>query len=138
MSTIVRMRIIADTSIFLATVLNEPEKHAIITVTLGCELAAPDILPYEIGNALSAAVKRRRLTADEALLVYQCTKEIPVELRTVAIGNALEIACVNGIYAYDAYFLECALRLRAPLLTLDRKMREVAQRLGIKILEVDP
>ena len=62
--------------------------------------------------------------------------EIPVELRTVAIGNALEIACVNNIYAYDAYFLECALGLRAPLLTLDKKMREVAQRLGIKILEV--
>ena len=138
MSTIVRMKIIADTSIFLATVLNEPAKDAIITVTLGYELAAPEILPYEIGNALSAAVKRRRLTADEALLVYQCTMEIPVELRTVAIGNALEIACVNSIYAYDAYFLECALGLRAPLLTLDRKMREVAQRLGIKILEVDP
>ena len=130
------MKIIADTSIFLATVLSEPEKAAVITVTLGCELAAPEILPYEIGNALSAAVKRRRLTAEEALLVYQCTMEIPVELRTVAIGNALEIACVNNIYAYDAYFLECALGLRAPLLTLDKKMREVAQRLGIKILEV--
>ena len=61
---------------------------------------------------------------------------IPVELRIVGIDNALEIACVNNICAYDAYFLECALVLRAPLLTLDRKMRETAQRLGIKILEV--
>jgi predicted nucleic acid-binding protein len=136
MSTIVRVNIIADTSTFLATVLNEPEKTAIIAVTLGHELAAPEILPYEIGNALSAAVKRKRLSADEALHVYQCTMAIPVDLRTVAIDNALGIACVNNIYAYDAYFLECALKLRAPLLTPDRKMREVAQKLGIKILEV--
>ena len=136
MSTIVLMKIIADTNIFLATILNEPEKSVIIEVTLGQELVAPEILPYEIGNALFAGVKRRRLTVNEALHLHQCTMAIPVELRIIDIANALEIACANNIYAYDAYFLECALALRAPLLTLDRKMREIAQGLGIKILEI--
>jgi len=49
---------------------------------------------------------------------------------------ALEITAQYRIYAYDAYFLSCALMLRRPLLTLDRKMQKVAQDMGIKIMEV--
>ena len=61
--TIVQMKIIADTNIFLAVVLEEPEKGRIIQLTAGHELAAPEILPYEIGNALTALVKRKVLNA---------------------------------------------------------------------------
>jgi predicted nucleic acid-binding protein len=39
------------------------------------------------------------------------------------------------MYAYDAYFLECASGLRLPLLTLDRGMKSVARELGIEVLE---
>ena len=38
----------------LATALNKPEKKAIISLTAGHELIAPEILYFEIGNALSA------------------------------------------------------------------------------------
>jgi predicted nucleic acid-binding protein len=40
------------------------------------------------------------------------------------------------MYAYDAYFLDCALRQKAPILTLDSKLKETAQNLRISILEV--
>ena len=39
------------------------------------------------------------------------------------------------IYAYDAYFLDCAVRHKAPLLTLDRKLKTAAQNLNVEILE---
>jgi hypothetical protein len=45
------MKLIVDANIFLAVVLNEPEKDRIIEKTLGIELISPVILPYEIGNA---------------------------------------------------------------------------------------
>lgn len=48
------MKIIADTNTFLAVTLNEPERDKIIQLTSGHDLVAPDILPFEIGNALSA------------------------------------------------------------------------------------
>jgi predicted nucleic acid-binding protein len=41
----------------------------------------------------------------------------------------------HNTYAYDAYFLECALNQRSPLLTLDRQMREIAKNIGIQIME---
>jgi len=129
------MKIIADTNIFLAAALNEPEKKAIISMTIGYELIAPEVLPFEIGNALSAMVKRGRLGNREAALVYEETQKIPVELRGVDIKRALELSCKHKIYAYDAYFLECALVARCPLLTLDTAMRQIATKLGIILLE---
>lgn len=134
--TIVLMKIIADTNTFLAVALNEPERDEIIRLTLGHDLVAPDILPFEIGNALSAMLKRRRLEPDNLLSVWDVTQQIPVDLRSVDIREALKIASQFNIYAYDAYFLMCAISLHGPLITLDRRMNEVAQSLGIQIMEV--
>src|SRR5690625_4607714 len=44
--TIVHMDIVADTNIFLAAVLNKPEKTRIINITSGVSVLAPEILPY--------------------------------------------------------------------------------------------
>lgn len=130
------MKIIADTNTFLAVTLNEPERDTIIKRTLGHDLIAPDILPFEIGNALSAMLKRRRLEPDDLLSVWDATQQIPVDLRSINIRDALKIASQCNIYAYDAYFLACALSLHCPLLTLDRRMIEVAHDLGIQVMEV--
>jgi len=60
---------------------------------------------------------------------------MPVDLRSINMRAALKIATEFKIYAYDAYFLECADRLRSPLLTLDRSMKRIAREMGITILE---
>ncbi|MDA8141683.1 MAG: type II toxin-antitoxin system VapC family toxin [Desulfobacteraceae bacterium] len=129
------MNIVADTNTFLAVALNEPERELIVELTEGANLVAPEVLPFEIGNALTAMLKRNALNADEVLSAWQVVQHIPVDLRHVDIAAALKIASHFGIYAYDAYFLECAQRLRSPLLTLDRGMRRIAKELGIIILE---
>ena len=65
------MNIVADTNIFLAITLNKPEKERIIELTSETSAIAPEILPYEIGNALSAMIKRKRISYDEALSAFQ-------------------------------------------------------------------
>lgn len=130
------MDVVADTNIFLAVVLDEPEKTRIVEATSGVSIAAPEILPYEIGNALSAMVKRRRLTTAPALEAEKATNRIAVRLVPVDVSAALQIALEHNIYAYDAYFLQCAQRLSRPLLTLDRRMKQVAEERGIAIIEV--
>jgi len=77
------------------------------------DLVAPDILPFEIGNALSAMCKRRRLEPDNLLSVWDATQQIPVDLRNVDIREALKIASQFTICAYDAYFLVCAISLHS-------------------------
>ena len=66
---------------------------------------APDILPFEIGNALSAMLKRGSLEPENLLSVWDATQQIPVDLRSVNIREALNIASQFNIYAYDAFFL---------------------------------
>ncbi|MBU4345067.1 MAG: toxin-antitoxin system, toxin component, PIN family protein [Proteobacteria bacterium] len=40
------------------------------------------------------------------------------------------------MYAYDAYFLDCAIRHKVPLLTLDRKLKKAALNLNVETMEV--
>ncbi|MBM2835082.1 MAG: hypothetical protein HW406_2243 [Candidatus Brocadiaceae bacterium] len=42
----------ADASAFPAVVLNESDRDWVINKTLGRKIVSPEILPYEIGNAL--------------------------------------------------------------------------------------
>ena len=51
-------------------------------------------------------------------------------------GNekALKIACKYKIYAYDAYYLEIAHRLKIPLVTFDSTMKKIGLDLKIQIL----
>jgi len=129
------MKITADTNTFIAVALNEPEKKRIIQLTEGHDLIAPDVLPFEVGNALTAMMKKRSLKKEEVASAWDVVQKIPVDLRHTDIKSALRIAIKFNIYAYDAYFLECAENLRSPLLTLDIGMKRVGREIGITILE---
>ena len=129
------MKIIADTNTFIAVALNEPEKAKIIQLTEGHDLFAPDVLPFEIGNALTAMMKKNILKKEEVGSAWEIVQKIPVDLRHTDIKLALSIATKFNLYAYDAYFLQCAENLHSPLLTLDLGMQKVARRMGITILE---
>ncbi|MGB9816426.1 MAG: type II toxin-antitoxin system VapC family toxin [Desulfurococcaceae archaeon] len=50
------------------------------------------------------------------------------------IDKALNIALKAGITIYDSLYTALALDKKTPLLTLDRKQRDTALKLGIKIL----
>jgi predicted nucleic acid-binding protein len=129
------MDILIDASALMPILIDEPEKDSIINLTKNCNLLAPLILPYEIGNALTSLKKRQILDDQKIIMVYNSFNKIPLRLLDVNIRNALVIACKYKIYAYDAYYLEVATRLKLPLLTLDELMRKVAMDLKLEILE---
>lgn len=130
-----RMVFLIDTSAVLAVALGEPEREWLIQATDAARLAAPTVLPYEIGNALSAMVKRGRLSVSQGSEAYRLARRIPVEMVEVNVERALRLAMEQEIYAYDAYFLYCAQSVGLPLLTLDRSMQRMAAELGIETLE---
>ena len=133
--TIVRMKIVTDTNTFLAVALNEPEKNWLIEATVGHDLVAPAVLPYEIGNALSSLTRRKVLTESQLAVAWDVATAIPVELAAIDIRSALLLAGHFRIYAYDACFLQCSIETKCPLLTLDRNMKQIASELGIKLIE---
>jgi predicted nucleic acid-binding protein len=128
--------IVIDTSVIIAVIANEPEKPALITLTSGANLLAPASVPWEIGNAFSAMLKRKRITIAQAQQALKAYQQISIRFIEVELSEALLLADQLGIYAYDAYILRCALSLRYPMLTLDQGLREAAQRADVKVLEV--
>jgi predicted nucleic acid-binding protein len=50
--------------------------------------------------------------------------------------NALRLSKEINMYAYDAYLLDCAIRYKSPLLTLDRKLIAAAKNINVDALEV--
>ena len=129
------MDIVADASAFLAVVLNEAARDSIIRSTAGRGLVAPEILPYEVGNALVVVRKKGRLTDREVLQALASAQQIAVTLLPVTIPSAVKLAMQFRIYAYDAYYLQCCIENRLPLLSLDVRMCEVAKRLRIQTVE---
>ena len=129
------MNVLIDASALMPILINEPEKGCIVNITKNCELLAPSMLPYEIGNALSRLKKRQILNEKQIAAAYNDFRKIPLRLLEVDIENALKIACKYTIFAYDAYYLEMAYRLNLPLLTLDRSMKKIAFDLNLKVLE---
>ena len=128
--------IVIDTSALMAVVLDEPDKPRLVALTLGVNLLAPESVHWELGNALSAMFKRRRLTLDEALAAVQVYERIPIQFVSIAMNKALRIAHTFGLYAYDAYVIACALDHKVPLLTLDQVLKRQAKACNVSVLEV--
>ena len=80
--------------------------------------------------------KQNRLTLEEARKGLTIFEEIPLRYIRVDFENALKISKQDKLYAYDAYFIECAIRNKAPFLTLDRKLKTAAQNHKVRTLEV--
>ena len=130
------MEIVIDTSALISVIVGEPEREKIIKLTAGNTLIGPGSIPWEIGNAFSAMFKQNRLTLAEAEKGISIFKPIPIRYIDPDFVKALKISKQGNIYAYDAYFLDCAIRHKAPLLTLDHKLKASAQNLNVETLEV--
>jgi predicted nucleic acid-binding protein len=130
------MDIVIDTSALVAVIVDEPERKRIIEVTSGNTLIGPGSIPWEIGNAFSAMFKQKRLTIEEAKKGLSIFKRIPLRYIEPDFVMALKLSQQANIYAYDAYFLDCAIRHKAPLLTLDRKLMTAAKKIHVESMEV--
>jgi predicted nucleic acid-binding protein len=125
--------LVIDTSALLAVLLNEPLRPALIAATQGCELVAAPSLPWEVGNALVAGFRRKRLSAANVIQAWANYQGVPVRLAHIDAGRAVNLALQVGLYAYDGYVLETARAERLELLTLDLGLGRAALRIGLKL-----
>ncbi|MDR1147742.1 MAG: type II toxin-antitoxin system VapC family toxin [Spirochaetaceae bacterium] len=130
------MELMIDASVLICIILNEPEKKKVISLTEETELVSPEIISFEIGNALSRMYKKHRLNEEQIVKSYELFETLPLRFVKVDMAKALKLSCKYSIYAYDAYYLETAYRLKLPLLTLDVLMKNTGKHINIDILEV--
>ena len=130
------MQLVVDPSAILAVLLHEPERNSLIAGTKQAVLMAPGSMPWEVGNALIAGFRRRRLSIEEVQSAWTSFEAIPMRFVDVDVSAALDIAAEHGLYAYDGYVLATAMGRGIPMLTLDKALIRAAKKVGVDVLEV--
>ena len=99
----------------------------------------PSIWPLEVANALVVAERRGRLSSAKVARAVELFQELPVFVWEVAaqeaLGPVLDLARAQGLTAYDAAYLELAMREGLPLATQDNDLRAAAEGVGVPLVE---
>lgn len=131
------MKLIIDTSVIIAVLANEPIKKKLIKLTKGAELLAPKSVHWEIGNAFSAMLKRKRIEVSKVIKAIQLYDSIPIKFVDVELEESLLIADKLNIYAYDAYLIACSMKNHCPLISLDNGLIQAAKKFGVNTVEIE-
>lgn len=99
---------------------------------------APAIWPYEIANALRSAERRGRIDEREMLGLTRLLGALPVDVEETPLARALAeilpLARALALSAYDASYVELALRRGVPLATADDQLAQAALAAGAQLL----
>lgn len=82
------MKVVIDTSAIIAVVANEAQRATLVEMTKGVALVAPASVHWEIGNALSALLKRRRATLPQVIEALDAYGRIPIGFVDVDFGGS--------------------------------------------------
>jgi predicted nucleic acid-binding protein len=100
------------------------------------EALVPPLWLLELSNGLVVAERRGRLTRADSTRFLLLIRQLPIRIdqtSTLDLGvSVMDLARAYELSAYDAAYLELALRLGRPLATLDVRLRAAAERAGVR------
>lgn len=130
--------IVLDASITAAWCFEDEQPEAARALLRRSEntvLFVPAIWPLEMANVLLVSERRGRITPSDSARFIRLLDELSIEVdhqpAMQPFDAVLLIGRTYGLSAYDASYIELALRLGAPIATLDRSMQTVAKRAGV-------
>lgn len=95
----------------------------------------PDLWRLEVANTLLVGERRKRSTRADTMAWLGFLSALPItvdaETRNHVFGKTLNLARDHNLSAYDAAYLELAMRLALPLATLDEKLKAAAADVGV-------
>jgi predicted nucleic acid-binding protein len=107
-------------------------------LSVGAEALVPAIWPVEVVNALLIAERRNRILLAQVTALLQRIAALPITVLPIdplrAFDHILPVARQQSLSAYDAAYLDLALRQGLPLATLDEQLRRAAKTTGVVLL----
>lgn len=118
---------IIDTSVILRAFFSDEAQtkaQALLRdhVTGHVELKAPELLTYELSNALLQAERRGRLPEGQTGEIISAIEGFQIERMPLELGEMLELARRFERSAYDAAYLVLAEKLSEPFITGDSRL----------------
>lgn len=132
------MAFVLDTSVTMAWCFEDettPYTETILERLQVEKALVPGIWPLEVINVLLVAERKARLTPAQADAFLESLGELPISVQDTPWPDKFTPLLLRGrltyLSAYDAAYLDLALRGGWPLATHDRKLQEAAQLLGV-------
>jgi predicted nucleic acid-binding protein len=133
---------VLDASMALAWCLDdEADARAdAVLARIGSEDAITSaVWPLEVANGLRSAERRGRIDEGELPAARQLLVALPIQVEELplarALADVLPLARALAISAYDASYVDLALRHGVPLATLDEQLTRAAAAAGARLLE---
>lgn len=134
-------RFVLDSSVALAWCFEDetsPAADRVLDLLESGEAIVPVIWPAEVGNALLAGERRKRITAagvsrSLALLRSLSIRPTADDARA-EVDDWVALARSQKLSVYDAAYLAVAIREGMPLATLDHALARAAREMGVALL----
>ena len=101
--------------------------------------AVPGLWSLEIANGLVMGERRGRVKPAESAAFVAMIEELPIVADRAtgarALHETMSLAREHRLTAYDAAYLELAMRLGLPLATGDRSLKAAAKRVGVVLID---
>ena len=97
----------------------------------------PDLWHLEVANTLLVGERRKRCTQADTVAWMNFLAALPIaadeETKTYAFSDTANLGRSHNLSAYDAAYLELALRRGLRLATLDDKLKAAAEAVGVPL-----
>jgi predicted nucleic acid-binding protein len=114
--------------------------EAILDRMPGLQAYVPALWHLEVANALIVGERRGRTTPADAAHFLAILGAFPITVDDETIARAwsdtMHLARAHQLSAYDAAYLELALRRGLPLATLDDRLKAAAAVVGVPLFEI--
>jgi predicted nucleic acid-binding protein len=100
----------------------------------------PALWLYEVVNVTGLAVRKGRITKDKARAFLDSLADLPIEIedatRTRLFTSVLALVGRHKLTAYDASYLELAIRHDLPIAALDKVLTKAAREEGVALVQI--
>lgn len=137
------MEIVLDSSVALAWALPDEmsgrAERLLTRASRGSVFWVPALWWYEVANALTLAQRRQRLAGADRARIIELYGMLSLQTDGALDVNSMwrfhALAEEHALSAYDAAYLELALRRGLGLATFDRHLVRAARRAGVRIIQ---
>lgn len=138
MGDVSKINLVLDCSLTMAWCFEDESSEyseQVLDIVADRGAIVPALWCVEAANALTVAERRKRISHIKAVAFREYLNMLPIYVDDYLLRKPVEVildlARETGLTAYDATYLELAIRQDLPLATLDKELKKVAEKTKI-------
>ncbi len=101
----------------------------------------PALWLYQVVNVTELAVRKGRIAPEKAKAFLESLADLPIEIEHPSVQQMFisvrTLVSQYGLTAYDASYLELAIRHNLPIATYDKALSSAAQAAGVRAVRLE-